>query len=338
MAWIVRLAIALVILGRESGINTGPLTEKEIILLKKEKTFLLSRAEEAFSKGLFEEARDLLMNAISLEKINPENTPESISELKKKIEIVENRINRDQLNQLIIILEKGDNYKTEGQIQEAISEYQKAFNVIKVMKIYDQDLRETRTNEIYLKQINCQLEEGIRLRKSNSHEAAFEIINNALEIAERMYPTAEKKRIIKEIDKILDIYSDIVKKQIKAGIELMQKSQFEESMKIFQNVENLIKEKYRKLPNTMTNRFNEAKELREINRLIEDSISGIISDINNVSLLNEDSTEKLNIEKNGELNQPEKKNRPKASIFICSFCGIKMKEKPRFCPNCGVKW
>lgn len=78
--------------------------------------------------------------------------------------------------------------------------------------------------------------------------------------------------------------------------------------------------------------------LREIKHLIEDSISGIIADGNNISLLKVDSTEKLDIEKNIKFNHLEKENSPKASTFICSFCGIEMKEKPRFCPNCGTKW
>ena len=331
MSWIFDL------LEGRSPYRTGPLTNKEINLLKKEISRYIMKAERAFNNGFYSDARKNYIKALSLENINPESLPDSIDNLKTKIEYIENIVNKEIINKSILTLEKGDYLRSEAKFQEAFDEYQKAFSLINTMAISDSDLRAERINEIYLKQINCLIEEGNVFGSTNLNERSAETFSKALEVAGRMISSVEKTDIMKRLNKILDKYSERINGIIESGISLTKKNKFEEARQLFQEAQNIIKEKYSKLPNTMTNRFKETSDLREVDKLIEQSINKISIDVNTISLLGVPSDqESYDVEEKKEIHIPEKAKSDQPSHYTCEYCGIELNEKPRFCPKCGI--
>lgn len=335
MSWITDLMYALGFLGGISDrkISTGPLTKREIVLLKNEITILILKAEEALSKDLHHDARRYFINALNLEKINPESLPDSVNILKRSIEQVENILNKDTINKAILTLEKGDYLRNEAKFQEAFDEYQKAFSLIKTMTICDSELRAVRINEIYLKQINCLIEAGNTFRSTNLNEKSAEAFNKAVEVAGRMISSVEKSQIMKKLNKIVDNSSEKIKGMIELGISLTNQNQFERATQLFREAQTILKEKYSKLPNTITNRFQETSDFRDVGKLIEKSIKKIRIDANTAPLLGSSFDD---IEEEKEIHILEQVKSDQSSKYTCEYCGIELNEKPRFCPKCGI--
>jgi tetratricopeptide (TPR) repeat protein len=335
MSWILDFLDALYLVGGITGrqLSTGPLTDKEIILLKREISTLILRAENAYNNGFFSDARKEYIKALALEHINPKRSTDSVDKLKKKIERIENLINKDLINQFILIMEKADFLKKKGKFQDSFELYQNAFSIVKKMLISDSLLRANRINEIFIKQIYCLVEEG---KVFKSSERGDQVFKKALEISESMINSAEKTEIIKELNKILDRYSDKIQEIIKSGISLLNMNNFDEAYQLFQEAKIIIKDKYSKLPNSIANRFKETNDLREVETLIDHSKNRLSIDEKSISLLTKSPDQKI-------LDLEEKKKViPNASDqplrYTCKYCGIDLKEKPRFCPKCGIIW
>ena len=249
--------------------------QREVHLLNKKISQLMMEGEAAFHQGLYLNSFKCFVEALQLERTNPKDILEvlwPIDQIKTKINLAEYEINKEKINQVTLIIEKEDKLKDEKRFNEAYDEYQKAHKLIEEMVISDGKKREQKVNDIYLKQIQILIEKGNELKSENKINEAVEILKKALDLAVRVLTSAERDQIIKKIKKnldiYLDIYSDKIREKINLGNQLMKQRKFDESIAMFKFALNIVAEKYRSLTDSISNRFNQANDLREINSLI----------------------------------------------------------------------
>ena len=252
----------------KNKISTGPLTKKEIKRIKNDISKLMEEGEKIYQDGQYLNARKIYIAALQLERILPSSSSESIDLIKKKIDNTESKINEKKLDQISLILEKGDNLKNEEKYEEALNEYERAFSFIDKMEIYDANSRARLFNNICLRQIEALIEEGAKLKSKKMLDNAISSFRKALNLTQKMYPSKEKQNIIKKIEENLDIYSNIITEKIEVGKLLREQNKFVESIKFFQVAIDLVKKKYVLLENSIINRVKEVNEIREINNLI----------------------------------------------------------------------
>jgi len=249
--------------------------QREVHLLNKKISQLMMEGEAAFHQGLYLNSFKCFVEALQLERTNPKDILEvlwPIDQIKTKINLAEYEINKEKINQVTLIIEKEDKLKDEKRFNEAYDEYQKAHKLIEEMVIFDGKKRDQKVNDIYLKQIQILIEKGNELKSENKINEAVEILKKALDLAVRVLTSAERDQIIKKIKKnldiYLDIYSDKIREKINLGNQLMKQRKFDESIAMFKFALNIVAEKYRSLTDSISNRFNQANDLREINSLI----------------------------------------------------------------------
>ncbi|MFX1478191.1 MAG: hypothetical protein ACFFCI_08660 [Promethearchaeota archaeon] len=252
-------------------ISTGPLSEKEIRRIKKDIANLMEVGEIIEQGGQYINARKFYIDALQLEKILPSTSSESLDVIKRKLESTEAKINEKKLNQVLVILDNGDNLKNTKKYVEALDEYEKVFEIIDKMLIYDADSRNALFNSIVLRQIETLLEEGARLKSDGLVDNSISLFERALNLTTKMFSSEQKLAIIKKIEKNLDIYSEKIKEKVKEGKLLMEQNRVEESIENFKSAKELIEKKYELMENSIPNRVKEVNETREIDSLIEQS-------------------------------------------------------------------
>lgn len=358
---------------------------RKIRFLNKQVSQLEKEGEVALNQGLYLNSFKYFVEALKLEKINPKpfsEMLESVDQLKAKINLVEYEINKAKINQISLIIEKEDKLKIEKKFDEAYDEYQKAHKLIEEMVFLDGKKRGQKVNDIYLKQIQILIEKGNELKSQNEINEAVEILKKALDLAVRVLTSAERDQLInkikKNLDTFLDIYSIKIKEKIDLGNKFIEQRKYDESKQVFQIALNLVEQKYSSLSDSMTNRFNQTNEIREINNFINQILlkshfvkenpmdKDIKSDGIHVtkkqpflsskpSILPEDHTPptkplpmqtikvpistlppNVKVEKMSKGKEEEVK--PKVTQNICDFCGNKLDKKARFCPQCGRKF
>ena len=250
-------------------VSAGPLSEKEIRRIKKDIAQLMNRGEKIYQEGQYINARKMYIGALQLEKILPSSSSESIDLIKSKLELTEAKLNEKEWDQISVILDNGDNFKNKGKYEEALDEYEKAYNIIDKMQIYDADSRSGLSNTIVLRQIQVLLDEGASLKSEGLVDDATDLFEYALNLTNKMYPSKEKQDIIKNIEENLDIYSNLIREKVEAGKSLMEQNKFEESIRNFQMAKEFIKKKYELLENSIPNRVKEVNETRDIDSLLE---------------------------------------------------------------------
>jgi tetratricopeptide (TPR) repeat protein len=265
------ILIGLAIKHLKEKMLTAPLSEKEIRIIKKDIANLMEEGEKIEQGGQYINARKLYIDALKLEKILLSPSSESLGLIKRKLESVEVKINEKELNQITIILDNGDNFMNTEKHEEALNEYEKAFEIFNKMLIFDTETRNTLFNSIVLRQIKTLIDKGVKLKSDGLVDNSTSLFEYALNLTEKMFPSKQKRAIIKKIEKNLDIYSEMIREKVKLGKILMEQNRFEESINHFQMAKELIKKKYELLENTISNRVREVNETREIDSLVDQS-------------------------------------------------------------------
>ncbi|MHA1932360.1 MAG: tetratricopeptide repeat protein [Promethearchaeota archaeon] len=212
----------------------------------------------------------------------PEDKKEHISKINDEI----SKINELQFKQ---ILQQGTRLKQSGQFDEAIKVFEKAKSHIEksfspdTMKIEIVNIINL-SNEIYSNQIKSILEKGLELINKSSNEEAISELENALNIAEKMYDSDLKKLEISLIAETINpIYIERMKPIIEEGNKITQQDNFKESITDI-NETIAIYNKARVIAESMVNSERKALELKKVGDLINQACLPGISLIKDKSI------------------------------------------------------
>lgn len=181
------------------------------------------------------------------------------------------------VKQIQNLISQGVKLKTEKFFDSAIEIFNQALKLSekklnsaeKEQVINDIKKRGAEANDIYIKQVQDLIAEGIKLKSEKSFYQALKTSNNALNLSKKMFPSSINKQLVNKLNELkIDIYNDMVKENVELGKHLKTQEKVDEANQRFNIALNLIGEKYSFSPQTISSNFNKANEIREINSLI----------------------------------------------------------------------
>ncbi|TFG23771.1 MAG: tetratricopeptide repeat protein [Promethearchaeota archaeon] len=189
--------------------------------------------DEGNLEGALQSMQEILLTAKEFHQNDPEN--EQIKIIKDAITetysllIKEHRKIADQL--------KGDN-----QLEKALEKYGDALIIANKMAESEVKVKETTNlknsiNQIYSSMIKPLVDEGNLLFNENKFEAASKKFEDALAVADKMYPSAQKEEEIENINNIASktlnpVYLERMKPILDKGKELIIKEFYEDNISI----------------------------------------------------------------------------------------------------------
>ncbi|MFX0143275.1 MAG: tetratricopeptide repeat protein [Candidatus Hodarchaeota archaeon] len=135
---------------------------------------------------------------------------------KSQINTIRNLINEIYSNQIKPLSEKGKEFLNQNSIEQAVSELNKAFSIVK--KMFDSDLKKLELsllaevlNPIYLAQIDSLIEKGKNVIKKDKFEESLTLVNEAVDnfyqaydLIKKMIPSDEKSLQVKQINELIN--------------------------------------------------------------------------------------------------------------------------------------
>jgi len=156
------------------------------------------------------------------------------------IKKIEDTINQTYSSKASTVMERANQFKSDGKIDDALEEYQLALELVN--NYFDSDLKHkdkqnliNLINQLYSEKINTSMEDGKKLFEESTFEDAAEKFEEAISISKKMYDTDYKKSEIQRINSMASvvlnpIYLDKINPLFKKGKELIRKDNFEEDI------------------------------------------------------------------------------------------------------------
>lgn len=232
-----------------------------LVLKSKDK---LDEAVEMFKKGL----------SIAEEIYETDFRTEALLRIKNEIALIYD-------SQIDEIIEKGKNFKKNGQDDDAIKTFEDALKTIE--KYFDLKAKKTQINtiknlinEIYSNQIKPLAEKGKDLLKQNSTEQAISEFTKALSIANKMYDSDLKNLELSLLAEVLNpIYIARIEPLVEKGKVITQKDKFEESISYVNEAIDIFHQAF-DLINSMVQSERKDIQVKQISELINNTcLSGI---------------------------------------------------------------
>ncbi|MFX1405873.1 MAG: tetratricopeptide repeat protein [Promethearchaeota archaeon] len=257
------------------------------------------QAERLRKEGRYENSikilKDTLDKAKEIYKENPNH--EQIVKIKAVL-------NQNYATEINLLIEQGNQLKVSGKSNEALEIFKDALEMTE--KFFESDLKNTEVanlksliNQIYSNNVKPIVEKGSSLLEQNNYNEANKEFNKALNIAEKMFDSEQKKM---EIDKITSIASKalnpIYAERIKPIIDEAKKYTIKENYE--QDITNVNKaiELFKKALNIAEEMTNSSQKELEIKNIKE--------------LINKTCLTRINLLKDNYLRQIAQKNYEKA--------------------------
>jgi tetratricopeptide (TPR) repeat protein len=236
----------------------------------------LTNGLELKNKGNANEAVEMFKKALSIaeEIYQTDFRSEGILRIKNEIALIYD-------SQIDEIIEKGKNFKKNGQDNEAIKTFEDALKTIEMY--FDPKAKKTQINtiknqinEIYSNQIKPLSEKGKNLLKQNSTDQAISEFKNALSLANKMYDSDLKNLELSLLAEVLNpIYIEEIEPLIQKGKKVTQKQNYAESITLVNEAVDIFYQAF-DIINNMVQSERKDIQLKEINELINIScLAGI---------------------------------------------------------------
>ncbi|MFX1303100.1 MAG: tetratricopeptide repeat protein [Promethearchaeota archaeon] len=260
----------------EPGLKLAESDEINKLISENEIEQLITNAIELKSKNQLDEAVEMFKTGLRIAKEIYESEFRNEALLRIKNEIDE--IYDCQIDEMV---EKGKNYKKNGQDDEAIKTFEKALQSIE--KFFDPEAKKTQiniiknlNNEIYSNQIKPLVEKGKDLIKQNLTDQAISELNNAVTLINKMFDSELKDLEISLIAETLNpIYIERIKPLVVEGKQITTLEKFEESINSINKAVDFFQQAL-DIANKMVRSERKEIQIKEISELINNScISGI---------------------------------------------------------------
>ena len=228
------------------------------------------------SKDKLDEAVEMFKKGLSIAEVIYETDfrTEALLRIKNEIALIYD-------SQIDEIIEKGKNFKKNGQDDDAIKTFEDALKTIE--KYFDLKAKKTQINtiknlinEIYSNQIKPLAEKGKDLLKQNSTEQAISEFTKALSIANKMYDSDLKNLELSLLAEVLNpIYIARIEPLVEKGKVITQKDKFEESISYVNEAIDIFHQAF-DLINSMVQSERKDIQVKQISELINNTcLSGI---------------------------------------------------------------
>jgi len=156
------------------------------------------------------------------------------------IKKIEDTINQTYSSKASTVMERANQFKSDGKIDDALEEYQLALELVD--NYFDSELKHTDKqnlinviNQLYSEKINTSMEAGKKLFEESTFEDAAEKFEEAISISKKMYETDYKKSEIQRINSMASVvlnpvYLEKINPLYNKGKELIIKDNFEEDI------------------------------------------------------------------------------------------------------------
>ncbi|MHA1239664.1 MAG: tetratricopeptide repeat protein [Promethearchaeota archaeon] len=230
------------------------------------------------------------------------------------IKKIEDTINQTYSSKASIVMERANQFKSNGKIDDALEEYHHALELVN--NYFDSDLKHTDkqnlvnlSNHLYSEKINATMEDGKKLFEENTFEDAAEKFEEAINISKKMYDTDYKKSEIQRINLMASvvlnpIYLEKINPVFNKGKELIIKDNFEENIVVVNQALDLF-DKSLELAEKMAD-SNEKSEI----------LSGITNSINNTCKIRIQFIKEKSIQKIGQRDYEKAINDLYAAISV----------------------
>jgi len=228
----------------------------------------LLRNEEQFNKAITI-LDDALNTAISIHKEDPNH---------KIIKNIQNVINETYSQKVHLQIDKANQLKGEGKIDDAVEVYQEALKIIEnyfesEMKTNDIVDLKNLINQVFSIKIKPILERGKLLFDQGNFSDAVKEFEIALEIADSMYDSPQKQSEISQINSIASkalnpVYLERIKPIFDKGKELIIKENFQEKINIVNEALEMF-EKVLDIANKMADSSEKESKIEEVTDLIK---------------------------------------------------------------------
>ena len=245
---------------------------------------LMQKGLELKSQNNQDGAIEIFKEAFSIAEdiYGSDHRSEALSRIKKEITIIYD-------SQIDKIVEKGKNYKENGQIEEAIKTFESAIQTIETF--FDPNEKKTQitsiknlTNELYSNQIQPLIENGKDLLSQNLKEQAISKLQNAVSLINKMYDSNLKNLKNSLIAEVLNpIYIQQINPLIEKGIGITKQERFEESINAINDAVEIFHQCLDIVNNMVLSEEKEAK-VNEIKELINNVCTSGINVIKNNSI------------------------------------------------------
>ncbi len=260
----------------EPGLKLAESDEINKLISENEIEQLITNAIELKSKNQLDEAVEMFKTGLRIaeEIYESEFRNEALLRIKNEID----EIYDCQIDEMV---EKGKNYKKNGQDDEAIKTFEKALQSIE--KFFDPEAKKTQiniiknlNNEIYSNQIKPLVEKGKDLIKQNLTDQAISELNNAVTLINKMFDSELKDLEISLIAETLNpIYIERIKPLVVEGKQITTLEKFEESINSINKAVDFFQQAL-DIANKMVRSERKEIQIKEISELINNScISGI---------------------------------------------------------------
>jgi len=166
---------------------------------------LIAKAETLKKEERYENAINLLKETLNKAKEFYPKAPNH-----EQINRIKDAVNQNYSIQVNLLIEQGNQLKADNKPGDALDTFQDALLITD--NYYESNLKtaeiknlKTLINELYSKSIVPIVEKGKELLEQNNYEAANKEFNKALEIAEKMYDSDQKKTEINHVTSIASV-------------------------------------------------------------------------------------------------------------------------------------
>lgn len=228
------------------------------------------------NKNQLDEAVDLFKKGLQIaEEIYESNfRAEALVRIKNEIAVIyDSKIDE--------IVEKGKNFKKNGQDHDAIKAFEEALQTIE--KFFDLKAKKPQinsikifTNEIYSNQIKPLVDKGKDFLKQKATEQAISVFAEALSLTNKMFDSDLKNLEVSLIAEVLNpIYNDQIKPLIEKGRSIIQREKFGESITLVNEAADNLHQAF-EIINNMANSEKKEILIKEVTDLINNAcIEGI---------------------------------------------------------------
>ncbi len=215
----------------EEDLKNAEIDEINKLISENEIEKLMQKGSELKNQNNTDDAIEMFKKSFSIaeEIYGSDDRSEALSRVKKEITMIYD-------SQIDKIVEKGKDYKENGQIDDAIKTFEDALQTIE--RFFDVNEKKTQitsiknlTNEIYSNQIKPLVEKGKDLLSQNLKEQAISNLQNAVSLVMKMYDSDLKNLENSLIAEVLNpIHIERINPLIEKGIEITKQEKFEESI------------------------------------------------------------------------------------------------------------
>ncbi|MFW9820269.1 MAG: tetratricopeptide repeat protein [Candidatus Thorarchaeota archaeon] len=260
----------------ETSLKLAEIDDINKLISENEIEQLLTKGFKLKEDNNFNEAVETFKQALIIaeEIYHTDFRSEGILRIKNEIALIYD-------SQIGEIIEKGKEFKKNGQESEAIKTFEEALKTIKMYfepkaKRSQINTIKKQINEIYSNQINPLSEKGKVLLKQNSTELAISEFKKALAIANRMYESELKTIELNLLAEVMNpIYIDQIEPLIQKGIAITEKDNFAESITLVNETVDLFYQAFDMIKLMVQSEIKEVK-VKEIEELINNScLAGI---------------------------------------------------------------